>query len=72
MIELPTGTVTFLFTDIEESTGLVQQLGESRVAGRSRRKLSLADPDPKLGAKRHCVAWVAGMDGTKTETVVSQ
>jgi predicted ATPase/class 3 adenylate cyclase len=27
--ELPTGTVTFLFTDIEGSTGLLQELGES-------------------------------------------
>jgi alpha-glucoside transport system substrate-binding protein len=27
MVELPTGTVTFLFTDIEGSTRLVQQLG---------------------------------------------
>ena len=28
MSELPTGTVTFLFTDIEGSTGLIQKLGE--------------------------------------------
>ncbi|MDQ4059139.1 MAG: adenylate/guanylate cyclase domain-containing protein, partial [Actinomycetota bacterium] len=28
MPELPTGTVTFLFTDIEGSTGLIQELGE--------------------------------------------
>jgi len=27
MTELPTGTVTFLFTDIEGSTGLLQTLG---------------------------------------------
>jgi class 3 adenylate cyclase len=27
--ELPTGTVTFLFTDIEGSTKLLQQLGET-------------------------------------------
>ncbi len=27
-IELPTGTVTFLFTDIEDSTGLVRELGD--------------------------------------------
>src|SRR5262245_46134817 len=31
MIELPTGTVTFLFTDIAGSTRLVQQLGEGYV-----------------------------------------
>src|ERR687887_2043119 len=30
--ELPTGTVTFLFTDIEGSTGLLSQLGEGYVA----------------------------------------
>jgi class 3 adenylate cyclase len=29
MSELPTGTVTMLFTDIEGSTRLLQQLGES-------------------------------------------
>lgn len=28
MAELPTGTVTFLFTDIEGSTRLLQELGE--------------------------------------------
>jgi len=28
MAELPTGTVTFLFTDIEGSTLLVQELGD--------------------------------------------
>jgi class 3 adenylate cyclase len=29
MAELPTGTVTFPFTDIEGSTNLLKQLGES-------------------------------------------
>ena len=29
--ELPTGTVTFLFTDIEDSTGLVRELGDAYV-----------------------------------------
>ena len=28
MSDLPTGTVTFLFTDIEGSTRLVQELGD--------------------------------------------
>jgi class 3 adenylate cyclase len=28
MSDLPTGTVTFLFTDIEGSTGLLQALGD--------------------------------------------
>ncbi|MGH2359457.1 MAG: ATP-binding protein [bacterium] len=32
MMSLPTGTVTFLFTDIEGSTRLIQQLGDSRSA----------------------------------------
>jgi class 3 adenylate cyclase len=27
MVELPTGTVTFLFTDIEGSTALLKRLG---------------------------------------------
>ena len=30
---LPEGTVTFLFTDIEESTRLLQQLGPDRYRG---------------------------------------
>ncbi len=30
--ELPRGTVTFLFTDIEGSTGLIDQLGEEAFA----------------------------------------
>src|SRR4051794_34177088 len=34
MAELPTGTVTFLFTDIEGSTRLLQELGERYVAAR--------------------------------------
>src|SRR5262245_18744900 len=41
---LPTGTVTFLFTDIEGSTRLLQQLGDrySRVLEESRRLLRTA------------------------------
>ena len=31
MPELPTGTVTFLFTDVEDSTGLVRELGDTYV-----------------------------------------
>jgi class 3 adenylate cyclase len=30
MADLPTGTVTFLFTDIEGSTKLLQRVGEER------------------------------------------
>src|SRR5687767_9536805 len=29
MVERPTGTVTFLFTDVEDSTGLVRELGDT-------------------------------------------
>jgi DNA-binding NarL/FixJ family response regulator/class 3 adenylate cyclase len=29
MVQLPTGTVTFLFTDVEDSTGLVRDLGDA-------------------------------------------
>src|SRR5215470_4355797 len=32
MAHLPTGTVTFLFTDIEGSTALLQRLGDQRYA----------------------------------------
>jgi class 3 adenylate cyclase len=33
--ELPSGTVTFLFTDIEGSTALLKQLGRGRLRGRA-------------------------------------
>jgi hypothetical protein len=32
MVELPTGTVTLLFTDIEGSTKLLEELGRERYA----------------------------------------
>ena len=32
MAALPTGTVTFLFTDVERSTELLQRLGDRRYA----------------------------------------
>ena len=32
MASLPTGTVTFLFTDVEGSTALLQRLGDRRYA----------------------------------------
>src|SRR5437899_11214906 len=44
MHDLPTGTVTFLFTDIEGSTRLLQQLGDryARVLEECRRLLRAA------------------------------
>ena len=33
--ELPSGTVTFLFTDVEGSTKLLHELGAEAYAGRS-------------------------------------
>jgi class 3 adenylate cyclase len=36
MVERPTGTVTFLFSDIEGSTRLLQELGERHDAVQSR------------------------------------
>jgi hypothetical protein len=37
MAGLPTGNVTFLFTDIEGSTRLLQELGDRRVSATSGR-----------------------------------
>ena len=44
MASLPTGTVTFLFTDIEESTRLLETLGDryAEVLGESRQFLRTA------------------------------
>jgi hypothetical protein len=36
--ELPTGTVTFLFTDIEGSTKLLQRVGEEGTTSNGRRR----------------------------------
>ena len=36
MAYLPTGTVTFLFTDVEGSTKLLHELGADALCGRSR------------------------------------
>jgi hypothetical protein len=33
MVELPTGTVTFLFTDVEQSTRLLAHLGQPSIVG---------------------------------------
>ena len=44
MSELPTGTVTFLFTDIEGSTRLLQELGREDT------------PSSKTGTRRSCGA----------------
>jgi hypothetical protein len=45
MRDLPSGTVTFLFTDIEGSTKLLHQLGSARRdAYRRKRSLRLATP----------------------------
>jgi DNA-binding NarL/FixJ family response regulator/class 3 adenylate cyclase len=47
MAELPTGTVTFLFTDVEGSTGLVGRLGDEygEVMGEQRKLLRAAIED---------------------------
>lgn len=37
MTDLPTGTVSFLFTDIEGSTKLLQELGEAYGAAQDER-----------------------------------
>jgi len=43
MVELPTGTVTFLFTDIEGSTRLLEQLGDSYAEALSRHRQVLRE-----------------------------
>ncbi|TMM02914.1 MAG: hypothetical protein E6G02_10425 [Actinobacteria bacterium] len=43
MAELPTGTVTFLFTDIEGSTRLLQELGDGYAAVLAEHRRALRD-----------------------------
>ncbi len=52
--ELPAGTVTLLFTDIEGSTRLIEQLGEAGYVGRARRAppFSCAKRSPRTAASR--------------------
>ncbi len=49
MASLPTGTVTFLFTDIEGSTRLLQQLGDRLYVEVLEERLRL------LGLRSRCV-----------------
>ena len=62
MTELPTGTVTFLFTDVEGSTRLMQELGDgysavhddhAAIVRRSRPRICVtAVPIPRPRAER--------------------
>ena len=52
--QLPSGTVTFLFTDIEGSTALIEELGEERYVealGEHRRVLRAARHEDGRGAE---------------------
>ena len=55
MPELPSGTVTFLFTDIEGSTRLLHELGERYAAAR-----------PSIGTS--CARVFAAHDGVEVDT----
>jgi len=48
MRELPTGTVTFLFTDIEGSTKLLHELGADRYSKALAEHRRLFDATPEL------------------------
>ena len=54
MSELPTGTVTFLFTDIEGSTRLLEHVGPAlydEPLSERRRVLRAASPNPARGPR---------------------
>ena len=52
-LALPTGTVTFLFTDIEGSTRLLDELGEDGYAeALAEHRRSCARPSPRTAASR--------------------
>ena len=52
MTELPTGTVTFLFTDIEGSTGLLQALGDRYAAVLDEHAAISGEPSPTPAGSR--------------------
>jgi class 3 adenylate cyclase len=58
MAELPTGTVTFLFTDIEGSTRLLEELGD-----RYAEVLSEAEPGTELAADLLQLLFRVGLEG---------
>ncbi|TML03483.1 MAG: adenylate/guanylate cyclase domain-containing protein, partial [Actinobacteria bacterium] len=49
MAELPTGTVTFLFTDVEGSTRLLQELGDEYAAALAEHRRALRDAFARHG-----------------------
>ena len=57
MKSLPTGTVTFLFTDIECSTALLQRLGDRRYAEvrfPAHGRIALDSPSRNVRQPWHC------------------
>ena len=62
--ELPDGTVTFVFTDIEDSTGLVLELGETygQVIADHRRLVRSAVEDNRGHVVDHGYMWLVPAD----------
>jgi len=56
MPELPTGTVTFRFTDIEGSTGLLQEQGEAYEGVLGKNRLVFKDAIEKHGG---CIVYTS-------------
>jgi class 3 adenylate cyclase len=55
MPELPTGTVTFLFTDIEGSTRLLQELGDGYAEALAEHRRVLREAFERHGGVLRCV-----------------
>ena len=53
MRELPTGTVTFLFTDIEGSTRLLHKLGDAYADALAEHRRVLREAFARHGGGRH-------------------
>jgi hypothetical protein len=69
MHSLPAGTVTFLFTDIEGSTTLLQRLGDRAFAHRSDYDRPVATIRDGLKEEAFAAAWAEGRAMTLEQAI---
>jgi DNA-binding NarL/FixJ family response regulator/class 3 adenylate cyclase len=79
MAQLPTGTVTFLFTDVEDSTGLVRELGDAYPAVLAdHRRLVRSAAEERRGYEMDCrgdeffLAFENAQDAVETAVTIQE